>query len=181
MDLRLGGRRVPVAAECHLGDGSGADRLAELASQVEGPRAPLAARYARALTQDNGAELDVVSRDFEAMGDILAAADAAAHAATSHRLAGRRGSALSSSARAQALANPAEFKKILVEYTKLSEPVIERQLSRTELTHSAIGQAQVDTITAAGLALKEAGVLPATTDVKAAVDSLVDRRFVATN
>lgn len=84
-------------------------------------------------------------------------------------------------ARAQALANPAELKKILVEYTKLSEPVIERQLSRTELTHSTIGQAQVDTITAAGLALKEAGVLPATTDVKAAVDSLVDRRFAATN
>ena len=59
--------------------------------------------------------------------------------------------------------------------------MIERQLSRTELTHSAICQAQVDTITAAGLALKEAGVLPATTDVKAAVDSLVDRRFIATN
>ncbi|MCU4179405.1 aliphatic sulfonate ABC transporter substrate-binding protein [Bosea sp. BH3] len=84
-------------------------------------------------------------------------------------------------ARAYARANPAELKKILVEYTKLSEPVIERQLTRTELTHSAIGQAQVDTITAAGLALQEAGVLPATADVKAAVDSLVDRRFAATN
>jgi len=84
-------------------------------------------------------------------------------------------------ARAYARANPAELKKILVEYTKLSEPVIERQLTRTELTHSSIGQAQIDTITAAGLALKEAGVLPATTDVKAAVDSLVDRRFAATN
>jgi len=84
-------------------------------------------------------------------------------------------------ARAYARANPAELKKILVEYTKLSEPVIERQLTRTELTHSAIGQAQIDTITAAGIALKEAGVLPATTDVKAAVDSLVDRRFAATN
>lgn len=84
-------------------------------------------------------------------------------------------------ASAYARANPAELKKVLVEYTKLSEPVIERQLTRTELTHSAIGQAQVDTITAAGLALKEAGVLPATTDVKAAVDSLIDRRFAATN
>ncbi len=84
-------------------------------------------------------------------------------------------------ARAYARANPAELKKILVEYTKLSEPVIERQLTRTELSHSAIGQAQIDTITAAGIALKEAGVLPATTDVKAAVDSLVDRRFAATN
>ncbi|WP_377845705.1 aliphatic sulfonate ABC transporter substrate-binding protein [Bosea sp. UC22_33] len=84
-------------------------------------------------------------------------------------------------ARAYARANPVELKKVLVEYTKLSEPVIERQLTRTELTHSAIGRAQVDTITAAGLALKEAGVLPATTDVKAAVDSLIDRRFAATN
>ncbi|MFJ5370900.1 aliphatic sulfonate ABC transporter substrate-binding protein, partial [Bosea sp. CER48] len=52
-------------------------------------------------------------------------------------------------ARAYALANPAELNKALVEYTKLSEPVIERQLTRTELTHSAIGQAQIDSITAA--------------------------------
>ncbi len=84
-------------------------------------------------------------------------------------------------ARAYSLANPAELKKILVDYTKLSEPVIERQLTRTELTHSAIGQAQIDSITAAGIALKDAGVLPASTDVKAAVDALIDRRFVATN
>lgn len=84
-------------------------------------------------------------------------------------------------ARAYALANPAEVKKVLVDATKLSEAVIERQLTRTELTHSAIGQAQIDGITAAGLALKEAGVLPASTDVKAAVDALLDRRFAATN
>jgi sulfonate transport system substrate-binding protein len=84
-------------------------------------------------------------------------------------------------ARAYALANPAELKKTLVDYTKLSDAVIERQLTRTELTHSSIGQAQADTIIAAGLALKEAGVLPATTDVKAVVDDLLDRRFAATN
>jgi sulfonate transport system substrate-binding protein len=84
-------------------------------------------------------------------------------------------------ARAYALANPTEVKKVLVDATKLSDAVIERQLARTELTHSTIGQAQVDGITAAGLALKEAGVLPATIDVKAAVDALLDRRFAATN
>jgi sulfonate transport system substrate-binding protein len=84
-------------------------------------------------------------------------------------------------ARQYALANPAELTKTLVAYTKLSAAVIERQLTRTELTHASIGQAQADTITAAGLALKEAGVLPATTDVKAAVDALLDRRFAATN
>ncbi|KQU54494.1 sulfonate ABC transporter substrate-binding protein [Bosea sp. Leaf344] len=82
-------------------------------------------------------------------------------------------------ARRFALANPEELKKVLVGYTKLSEAVIERQLTRTELTHSGIGQAQADTILAAGLALKQAGVLPAETDVKAAVDALLDRRFAA--
>lgn len=82
-------------------------------------------------------------------------------------------------ARAYALANPVELKKTLVDYTKLSDAVIERQLTRTELTHSIIGDAQAQTILAAGLALKEAGVLPATTDVKAVVDALLDRRFAA--
>lgn len=80
-------------------------------------------------------------------------------------------------ARAQALANPAELKRILVQYTKLSEAVIERQLTRTELTHSAIGSAQAETILAAGLALQEAGVLKPDVDVKAVVDDLLDRRF----
>jgi sulfonate transport system substrate-binding protein len=84
-------------------------------------------------------------------------------------------------ARRYALANPAELKKVLVTYTKLPEPVIERQLTRTELTYSAIGPEQIEGITAAGVALKDAGVLPASTDVKAAVDALVDRGFVATN
>jgi len=82
-------------------------------------------------------------------------------------------------ARAYALANPAELTKTLVGYTRLSEAVIERQLTRTELTHSTIGDAQAQTILAAGVALKEAGVLPATTDVKAVVDALLDRRFAA--
>lgn len=88
-----------------FGDVSGADRLADLADQVEGVRAPSAARYVRALAENNGLGLDTVSQEFEAMGDVLAAADAAAQAAASHRLAGRKGSALTSSARAHRLAN----------------------------------------------------------------------------
>lgn len=87
-----------------FGDSGAADRLQELSTQVEGPRAPLAARYAKALATDDAAGLDAVSRDFEAIGDALAAADASAQAAGSHRSAGRRGSALTASARAQQLA-----------------------------------------------------------------------------
>jgi sulfonate transport system substrate-binding protein len=80
-------------------------------------------------------------------------------------------------ARKYSLANKDELKKTLVTYTKLSDAVIERQLERTELTHSAIGQPQVDTILAAGQALQQAGVIAPETDVRAAVDSLIDRRF----
>jgi DNA-binding CsgD family transcriptional regulator len=87
-----------------FGDTDGAARLAELATRVEGPRAPLSARYARDLATADATGLDAVSRDFEAMGDVLAAADAAAQAATLHRRDGHRGSALTSSSRAQLLA-----------------------------------------------------------------------------
>jgi len=80
-------------------------------------------------------------------------------------------------ARQYSLAHPDELKKILVAYTKLPENVIDLQLQRTELTHSAIGQPQADTILAAGLALQQAGVIPADADVRAAVDGLIDRHF----
>jgi DNA-binding CsgD family transcriptional regulator len=71
---------------------------------VEGPRAGLAARFAAALSAGDATELTAVSTDFEQMGDIIAAMDAAAHAATAYRCQGLRGSALGSAARAQALA-----------------------------------------------------------------------------
>jgi sulfonate transport system substrate-binding protein len=80
-------------------------------------------------------------------------------------------------ARKYSLANKDELKKSLIAYTKLPDAVIERQLERTELTHSSIGQPQVDTILAAGLALQQAGVITPEANVRAAVDSLIDRRF----
>ena len=95
---------LSLQAAVQFGDLGVAGRSAELAAEVEGPRAPLVARYASALADDDSDTLNEVSHDFEAMGDALAAADAAAQAATSHRLAGRRGSALTASARAQLLA-----------------------------------------------------------------------------
>jgi DNA-binding CsgD family transcriptional regulator len=87
-----------------FGDTDGAGRLAELAMKVQGPRAPLSARYAHALASADATGLDAVSHDFQAMGDVLAAADAAAQAAIVHRRDGHRGSALTSSGRAQLLA-----------------------------------------------------------------------------
>jgi len=88
-----------------FGDLCAADRLVTLATEVNGPRAPAAAAYAAALAAADGVELAAASEEFERMGDMVGAADAAAHAAISYRSRGLRGSALGCSARAAALAD----------------------------------------------------------------------------
>ncbi|WP_156369087.1 aliphatic sulfonate ABC transporter substrate-binding protein [Methylobacterium sp. Leaf100] len=80
-------------------------------------------------------------------------------------------------ARTYALANPAAVQAALIAATKLPEAVIARQLTRTDLSQPAIGPVQAASIRAAGLALQQAGVIPAGTDVAAAVDGLIDTRF----
>jgi len=80
-------------------------------------------------------------------------------------------------ARAYALANPQALSAALVAATKLPEPVIARQLQRTDLSKPMIGPAQAESIEAAGLALQQAGVIPAGTDVAAAVSGLLDSGF----
>jgi DNA-binding NarL/FixJ family response regulator len=91
-----------------FGDRTVADRLAQLAAQVDGPRAPAAAAHAAALAADDAAALHVASVQLEQMGDLLVAADAAAQAATAHTRHGRRGSALAAAARAHQLAQACE-------------------------------------------------------------------------
>ena len=80
-------------------------------------------------------------------------------------------------ARAEALANPQALRAALVTATKLPEPVIARQLERTDLSQPLIGQAQAESIKAAGLALQQAGVIAGNTDVAAAVEGLLDPGF----
>jgi DNA-binding CsgD family transcriptional regulator len=87
-----------------FGDPSCAARLSELATFVEGPRVRLAARFAGAVHAGDAAELVSVSEEFETMGDMVAAVDAAAHAAITYRRQGSRGSAFGASTRASALA-----------------------------------------------------------------------------
>jgi DNA-binding CsgD family transcriptional regulator len=94
---------VCLQAGVGFGDTTVAARLDELASVVDGPRAPLAARYAHALATGDGDGLTAVSADFETMGDPLAALDAAAHAAAVFNDRGRRGSALIAGARVDRL------------------------------------------------------------------------------
>ena len=92
----------------------------------------------------------------------------------------RRVLAIYEEARKYSLANYAEEKRVFIAATKLPDAVVDKQLKeRTELTHSRIGAPQRDSILAAGLALQQAGVIKGAVDVKAAVDSLIDDRWVA--
>jgi sulfonate transport system substrate-binding protein len=80
-------------------------------------------------------------------------------------------------ARKYSLANPAEVKRVFIAATKLPDAVVEKQLKeRTELTHNRIGAPQRESILAAGLALQQAGIIPPSVDVKAAVNDLIDDR-----
>jgi DNA-binding CsgD family transcriptional regulator len=87
-----------------FGDKQTAARLAELTDLVEGPRVTVAAAFAAALAEGDAPAMEAVSAELEEMGDLLAAADAAAHAAIAYRTKDRRGAALTADSRAQQLA-----------------------------------------------------------------------------
>lgn len=79
-------------------------RLRELAGCLDSLLVVLFAAHAEATVAGSGEHLDLVSRRFEDVGALLYASDAAAEAATVHEQHGDRRAAVSSSARAVALA-----------------------------------------------------------------------------
>jgi DNA-binding NarL/FixJ family response regulator len=120
--VALAGQAAEVAASQHqpavevlalhtavcFGDCTVADRLAALATQVDGPRAGAAAAHAAALAADDGPGLLDASIRFEKMGALLLAADAAAQAAVLHRARGTAAQAAFAGARAISLAERCE-------------------------------------------------------------------------
>ena len=82
-------------------------------------------------------------------------------------------------ARKYSLAHYDELKAAFIAVTKLSDTVVDKQLKeRTGLTYNKIGAQQRDSILAAGIALQQAGVIPANVDVKKTLDDLVDDQYV---
>jgi len=91
----------------------------------------------------------------------------------------RRVLAVYETARKYCLAHYDDEKRVFIGVTKLPDAVVDIQLKeRTDLTYNRIGPAQRDTILQAGLALQQAGVIPANVDVKKALYDLIDDRFV---
>jgi len=94
---------------------------------------------------------------------------------TEHPDAVRRVLGAYEAARHLALAQPAELKRIFMAATKLPEAVVDKQLDeRTDLSMSQMGEPQRRSILAAGLALRQAGVIAPDVDIKASVDALIE-------
>jgi len=76
-----------------------------------------------------------------------------------------------------ALANPEALTKLLAETAKLPEAVAAKQLERTGFVDPVPGDAERETITAAGTALQGAEIIKADVDVAAVVDGLLQPSF----
>ena len=81
-------------------------------------------------------------------------------------------------ARQWALQNPSELKQILIKASNLSDAVAAKQLERTDLSSSNIGDAQREVITAAGDVLKQSGVIKESINVAQTVSELIDPQFI---
>lgn len=95
---------MALHAAARFGDHSVAGRLADLAARVDGRLVQVQARHAVALAAHDGPGLDVAAAEFERIGALLSAADAAAQAASAHERAGDRRRLLESAATANRLA-----------------------------------------------------------------------------
>lgn len=87
-----------------FGDPSVAGRLADLAARIDGRLVQVQARHAVAVAAHDGPGLDTAAAEFESIGAMLSAADAAAQAASAHERAGDRRRLLESAATANRLA-----------------------------------------------------------------------------
>ena len=82
-------------------------------------------------------------------------------------------------ARKYCLSHYDDEKRVFMDVTKLPGAVVDIQLKeRTELTFNRVGPEQRDSILQAGLALQQAGVIPANVDVKQTLNDLVDDRYI---
>ncbi|MET8872472.1 LuxR C-terminal-related transcriptional regulator [Nocardia sp. NPDC004604] len=95
---------MALHAAARFGDHSAAGRLADLAVRVDGGLVQVQASHAVALAAHDGPGLDAAAAQFERIGALLSAADAAAQAASAHERAGDRRRLLESAATANRLA-----------------------------------------------------------------------------
>ncbi|MGA8327972.1 MAG: LuxR C-terminal-related transcriptional regulator [Mycobacterium sp.] len=134
---------VCLQAALQFGDRHTADRLAEIAGLVEGPRSGLVARWAAALADQDGDTLLTVSHDLEAMGDRIAAADAAAHASRIFQQQNRRGPALTASGHADRLITGSGATTPATSSARMPLPLTDREREITALLTQGLSNSDI--------------------------------------
>jgi sulfonate transport system substrate-binding protein len=122
---------------------------------------------------EDGAQLFYRNPDFNSFGILNSREDFIAE----HPDIVARVLALYDRARLWALTNPAELRQIIAQAARVTPEVAARQLERTNLSNPVIGARQQDVISAAGIALQQAGVIAPEVDVKAVTRQLLEPRF----
>jgi len=135
---------VLLQTATQFGDATTAARLADLAAQVQGPRAPAATAHATALAAGDGHALIEASRQYEEFGDRLAAADAAAQAVVAYQHAGKRGAAMTASAIAQRLATECQGAQTpALRVATMPQPFTERQREIISLAAQGLSNKEI--------------------------------------
>ena len=124
--------------------------------------------------REDGARLFFRNAAFNSWGVL----NTRAEFATDHPDLVRKVLSVYEKARAFALAPPDEVTRTIATYTKLPDDIAAAQLRRTSLETAAIGEVQKKTIEEAGMALRQAGIIPADVNVEAATEELIDPTFV---
>lgn len=130
-------------AAAQFGDRSQGERLTELATFVQGPRAVAAARHATALRDGDPDALCEAARLYEAFGDRIAAADAAAQAADLFRRNGYRGAALTATAVARRLAAQSRADTPALRVNSTPSPFTDRQREVIALVAAGLTNRQI--------------------------------------
>lgn len=126
---------------------------------------------------ESGSVLFYRNPDYNTYGVLNVREDFAAE----HPEVVRRVLALYERGRKYALEHPEELRRVLVEATRISDAVADKQLSeRTDLSNPVIGAVHREAFLAAGRTLLEIGILPAGTDVEAVVEGLIQPAFIET-
>lgn len=80
-------------------------------------------------------------------------------------------------ARAYALDKPEELQAVLINAARISPEVAERQLSRTNLNNSALGEAHRELLIETGLVLQDIGIIRSRVDIERTTQELINTQF----
>ena len=129
------------------------ERLGELAGELDGKLIEVHAQHAQAVAADDGVALDAAAAEYERLGALLSAADAAAQAASAHeRSEGRSADSAGMRSRRAFLESAAAANRLAAACGGAATPTLRAAAQPLPLT---VREREIANLVAAGLSNKE--------------------------